>query len=99
MFALPRIDVLIHQAPRELLGAAVELALHERLGNVDRDARRELLHQIAAEISVGFGFRLALEILQHALAQRLQRLEIADVLRKLVVQRRQDALAEVLHRY
>ena len=74
---LARVDVLLHQPPRELLEPAVDFALDQRRRHLERHARGELLHQLAAHLALGVVPRLVLEVVPHARAQRLERLELA----------------------
>ena len=87
MFVLHRVDLLIDQAPDELLDPAIDLAIEKRLRHVELDARGQLLHQVAAHFALGFVFRLVLQILAHALPQRVERVELSQVLGELVVER------------
>ena len=57
----------------------------------ERDPRGELLHQ-SPRTSVGLGLRLALEVPATRVAQRLEGLELAEILRELVVDSGSDAL-------
>ena len=68
-------------------------------GTLERHARRQLLHQLGAHLALGRVPRLVLEVLAHARAQRVERLELAEVLRELVVELRQHAALDALHRH
>ena len=91
--------VLIHQPPREVLEAPVDLALDERRRHLERHARRELLHELGAHLALGRVPRFVLEILAHPRAQRVERVELAQILRELVVELGQHAALEPLHRH
>jgi hypothetical protein len=56
----------------------------------------ELLHQIGAQRPLGLVLRLVFEVLADARLQRVQRVELAQVFRELVVQFRQHAAFEPL---
>src|SRR5688572_20993499 len=87
---LAGIDLLLHEPAREVLDAAVDLALDERGGRVERHAGSELLHEPGAHLALGAVTRFVLEILPHARAQSLEAVELAEVLRELIVERRED---------
>ena len=97
---LPRIDLLLDQPPRELLDPAVQLVLHQH-ARAPRTAPAcaSCASRSRAHLAVGLVRRLVLEVLPHARAQRRQRVEVAEVLRELVVQRRHDALLDGLQRH
>ncbi len=68
----------------------------EGTSKVTRDG--ELLQQVGARFAFGLVPRLVLEIGAHPGAQRIERLELAEVLGELVVECRDDALADGLDR-
>ncbi len=96
---LPRVDVLVDQPARELFEAAIELPLDERGRHLERDARSELLHQRRANLPLGGVPRLVLEVLANARLQRIERLEVAEILGELVVQLGEHPPLDALHRH
>ena len=50
MPGLPRIDVLLHELPREFLEAAIHLALDERRGQLEGNPLRQLPEQVGAQL-------------------------------------------------
>ncbi len=93
---LPRVHILLHKLTGELLEPPIDLALDERDGELERDALRELLQHLAAKLSRDVLLGLGLQIGANAVAQRGDRVELAHVLRELVVQFGQHAAAKLL---
>ena len=91
MFALARIDPLIDQAAREIFDAPIDLAIDERCRHGEGDAGGEFLqHVVRTWRSVAS--RASARDRAHAGTQRVERLEFAEVLRELVVERRTTRL-------
>ena len=93
------IDLLIHEPPDELLHAPIDFAIEQRRGDVEGHTGRELLQQLAARVALRFVRRLLLEVGAHPRPQRVEVLEVPEVLRELVVQMGHDALADRLDRH
>ena len=88
MPGLARVDVLIHQPARELFEPAIDLALESEAGTSNGTRAASCFISSRAHVALGRVPRLVLEILPHARAQRVERLEFAEVLRELVVELR-----------
>ena len=84
---------------REIFDPAVEFALDERRRRLEWHARRELLHQIGAKLPLGRMPRFMLQVLAHADAQRVERVELSQIFRELIVELGEDAPLEALHRH
>ena len=65
-------------------------------GTLVLDPRRELGHELASHLGVGFVFRLVLQILSNLRGQRLERVELPEVTREFVIEVRQHANANRL---
>ena len=86
---LARIDALLDQPADELLGPPLDLALDQRVGHVERDPRGQLPQQVVAHLALGGALGLApADPARTRGPQRLERLELAEILGELVVERR-----------
>ena len=93
---LVRVDLLVEQPVRELLDAPIELAFDQRGRQLERHPRRERLHQLRAHVPVRGVSRFVRQIVAHPRAQRVERLELAEILRELVVELGEVAALEPL---
>ena len=98
---LPRIDLLLHQAARELLEPAVDLALDQRARARANGTRAASCFSTVARAPRARPRAAAScsRSCAHARAQRVERLEVAQVLGELVVERRHHALLDLLDRH
>ncbi len=94
-----RIDLLIHQAAREVLEPPIDLAIDERRRRRERQARRQLLQHVVTHLMIRRVRRLVLEIGADPGAKRLERVEVSQILGQLIVQRRHDALLDLFERH
>ena len=70
------------------LGVAVHQPVHQRLRRLHAVGLDDLLEQRLADLGVGLAGGLALQVLADRGAQRVEVLEVADLAREGVVQRR-----------
>jgi hypothetical protein len=75
-----------------------DFALDERRRHLEGQARGELLHELGTHLALGRVLRLVLEVLADARAQRVERVELTEVLRELVVELREHAALQALDR-
>ena len=90
---LHRVDPLFDQPADELLQPAVHFLLDQHVGRGGHP-RRELLDELVPHRVLGLLLGAALQFLADAIAQRLERLDVAHFLRKLVVERQQLLLSK-----
>jgi hypothetical protein len=64
--------------------------------SVRRHPPGQLLEQVASQSPVGFRFGFAFQVGEDTLAERVEGLEVADVLGELIIERREHAPANVL---
>ena len=96
---LPRVDVLVDQPAREVLEAAIDLALDERGRHLERHPRGELLHQLArARRARPRAAPRARDPRGRAPAAPSSVLELAEILGELVVELGEDPALDALHR-
>ena len=83
----------------ELFEPTIDLALDERRRNLEGNPRGQLFHQLGADRAVGGVACLVFEIVTHPGCQRVERFKLAKVFRKIVVEFRQHAPLDALHRH
>ena len=96
--SLPWVHVLLHELSRKLFEPAVDFPLDERGRKFERDAFGQLLEQLGAKLPRGVLFGLGLQIGANPIAQRGDRVEFPDILRKLVVEFREHTAAKLFRR-
>jgi hypothetical protein len=94
---LHRVDALLHQPANELFEPPIHFALHENVGGVLHPAG-ELLKQLVPNLMIGLVLGLVLQVLFDPLPELLERPELADFLRKLIVDRQQFLAPDALDR-